>query len=192
MKYGEEARAASIFRKPGLAIKAREQFERAVQIDPDFLDARFALIEYDMRAPAFLGGSEAKAITQANEIRKRNPIEGHRAFAMIDLVQKKTELARKEYVAAVTEQPQYMRGWFEIGHIDATTGAHLDEGEDALRKYIAHEPAADDPPLYRAHYFLGLILERQGKKAEAKENYAKSLTANPNQKDVAEALRRVS
>ncbi|HLJ73872.1 MAG TPA: hypothetical protein VKU62_04760, partial [Thermoanaerobaculia bacterium] len=35
VKYGEEARTASIFRKAGLATKARQEFERAVQIDPN-------------------------------------------------------------------------------------------------------------------------------------------------------------
>ena len=47
-------------------------------------------------------------------------------------------------------------------------------------------------PLYRAHYWLGLILEKSGRKAEAKASYATSLKLQPEQKDVTEALKRVS
>jgi len=65
---GEEARRASAFRKISLAKEARAEFERAVQLDPNFLDARFALVEFDMLAPAFVGGGEERAIAQANEI----------------------------------------------------------------------------------------------------------------------------
>lgn len=38
--YGSQAKDASIFRQPGLASKTREEFERAVQLDPNLIDAR--------------------------------------------------------------------------------------------------------------------------------------------------------
>ena len=76
--------------------------------------------------------------------------------------------------------------------IAAVTGANLDRGEEALRKYLASSPKHNDPPLYRAHYWLGAIFEKQGKRVEAKASYAASLKANPNQKDVQEAMKRVS
>lgn len=88
--------------------------------------------------------------------------------------------------------PTYMPGWFQIGHMAALTGANLQRGEEALRKYLAYTPHTDEPPLYRAHFWLGGIYEKQGKKAEAKQSYNTSLRINPGQKDVAEALKRVS
>jgi Tfp pilus assembly protein PilF len=224
--YGTLAEHASIFKMPGLARKAHAEFERAVQLDPNYLDARFALIEFYMLAPGFLGGSEEKAIAQANEIKKRDAIDGHRAFALIYQHQKKPDLARKEYVEAVKEQPNspkarywlgvsyypdknykaaaiefetavrldpsYMPGWFQIGHVAALSGSDLDRGEEALRKYLTYTPGHDDPPVYRAHYWLGAIYEKLGKKSAAKASYATSLRLNPSQKDVAEALKRLS
>src|SRR5205085_4901660 len=100
--------------------------------------------------------------------------------------------AAREFEAAVALDPRFMDGWFEIGHLAAMTGANLDRGEEALRKYLAYAPKHNDPPLYRAHYWLGTIYEKQGKIAEAKAAYAASLKANPNQKDVQEAMKRVS
>jgi tetratricopeptide (TPR) repeat protein len=178
VEYGEQAMRASIFRRAGLAIKAREEFERAVRADPNFLDARFALLEFDLQAPAILGGSEEKAVAQANEIKARDAVQGHHAFAMIYAHKKKYELARKEYVDAVALDPSFMTGWFEIGHLAALSGANLAEGEAAMRKYI-ESPASDDPPLFRAHYWLGVILEKEGKKAEADEQFRISKLTAP-------------
>lgn len=224
--YGSMTQKASIFSKPGLASSTKAEFERAIALDPNYLEARFGMIEYDLAAPSFMGGSEEKAIAEANEIKKRDAIEGHRAFALIYHRQKKPDLVRKEYVDAVKEQPNsprahywlgvsylgddnypaaagefeaaikvdplYMPGWFQVGHVAALTGTNLERGEQSLRKYLASTPKRNEPPLYRAHYWLGTIYEKQGKKAEAKASFATSLSANPNQKDVQEAMKRVS
>jgi tetratricopeptide (TPR) repeat protein len=224
--YGTLAQRASIFKQPGLAKKTRQEFERAVQLNPNDLSARFGLLEYYMIAPGFMGGDQQKAIEQANEIKRRDSSDGHRAFAFIYSRQKKPELARKEYLDGVREEPNspkahywlgishltndknykaatdefetsvkldpaYMSGWFQIGHMAALSGANLQRGEEALRKYLAYTPKVNEPGLHRAHYWLGAIYERQGKKAEARQSYATSLRLNTSQRDVSEAMKRV-
>ncbi len=82
--YGYLAEKADIFRQASLARHTRDEFERAVRIDPDNLDARFALVEFYSMAPRFLGGSRQKALQQAEEIRKRDPKAGESAFAFLD------------------------------------------------------------------------------------------------------------
>jgi cytochrome c-type biogenesis protein CcmH/NrfG len=47
-------------------------------------------------------------------------------------------------------------------------------------------------PHYRTHYWLGQIFEKTGRKAEAKASYEASLKLRGEQKDVIEALKRVS
>src|SRR6266545_3045655 len=63
---------ASIFRQQALSKETREELIRAIELDPNHLAARFALLEYYIYAPAFAGGSEEKALQQAAEIRKRD------------------------------------------------------------------------------------------------------------------------
>ncbi len=116
--YGSMARNASFFSQASLATKTREEFEKAVEIDPNHLEAREGLVQYYTMAPAFMGGGHDKAFAQAAEIRKRDAMKGHSVTAF--------------------------------------------------------------------------IFEKQGKKAEAKASFAASLKLNPKQKDVAEALKRVS
>jgi Tfp pilus assembly protein PilF len=225
--YGIAAMNAGMFGAMSMAGKAKAEIERAVKLDPNSVPARFALLEYYVAAPAIAGGSESGALEQAAEIRKRDPIEGHRALARIHVAAKKLDLARKEYLDMLKEQPasakahhmfgvylmltekdykaatdefesalkidaSYMQSYFQIGHVAALAANNFVRGEAALKKYLAYQPKDDEPSIARAHYWLGSVYEKQGKKAEAKASYAASMKINPNQKDVAEALKRVS
>jgi tetratricopeptide (TPR) repeat protein len=224
--YGSQAEKASIFGQASLAGKTKDEFEKAVELDPNHLDARFGLVQYYVFAPGIMGGSYEKAFAQAAEIRKRDPLRGHRTAAFIYAQQKKTEEAKKEYFDEVREFPKsprahldlgafyinqkdwksagdefdtalkldasYMPAIFRLGQLSVLSNTNLPHGEELLHKYLAYTPKTDEPSLARAHYWLGQLYEKQGKKAEAKASFAASLKLNPNQKDVAEALKRVS
>ena len=56
--YGSQASKASMFSAPGLTTKTRNEFERAVQLDPNNTDARLSLIEYYMRLPVSWAGAK--------------------------------------------------------------------------------------------------------------------------------------
>jgi tetratricopeptide (TPR) repeat protein len=224
--YGSQAQKASIFGQASLAGKTKDEFEKAVELDPNLLDARYGLIQFYAMAPGIMGGSYDKAFAQAAEIKKHDPLMAHRATAFIYTHQKKTDEARNEYLAEVREypksarahidlgvsyiveknfkaandefetalkvEPTYMPVYFRIGQGSAITSSNYAKGEEALRKYLAYTPKENEPPHARTHYWLGQIFEKQGKKAEAKASFATSLKLNPAQKDVAEALKRVS
>lgn len=225
--YGALAMRASIFKQASLATKVRNEFERAVELDPNLLDARFGLIDFYTMAPGIMGGSAEKAAQQATEIRKRDAYLGHRAFARVYSRQKKVDLARKEWLDFVKEQPQsarahaalgsflgmtdkkiregfeeidtalhldpgFMPAWFRLGQLAGESGAQLPRGEEALRKYLAYQPKDNEPDLASAHYYLGMVYEKQGKKAAAKEAYAAAVRLNPSVPPFQEALKRVS
>jgi tetratricopeptide (TPR) repeat protein len=224
--YGNQAQKAGMFGGIGLAKKAKAELERAVQLDPNYFDARFALIDFYMVAPGFVGGGEDKALAQAVEIRKLSALEGHRAYGRIYNRQKKTDLARKEYVDAVREQPaspkahvylgtflvnqkdwsgalhefeyalsldpNFMLAYFRIGYHAATSASNYARGEEALRKYLSYTPADNEPSLASAWYYLGLIQEKTGRKADARQSFLNAQKLSPAWKDVAEALKRVS
>ena len=223
--YGTQAQRASLFGQASLAKKTQAEFERAVELDGNNLDARSGLMEYYLLAPGIMGGSDDKALAQATEIRKRDAFEGHQAFGRIYAHDKKMDLARNEYIAAVREQPSspkthyslgtfylleknykaaleemdaalqldasYMPAVFQVGHLAVLSSSNFVRGEESLRRYVAHAPKAGEPPLGRAYFWLGGIYEKQGKKAEARANYAQALKLNPGAKDVAEAMKRV-
>jgi cytochrome c-type biogenesis protein CcmH/NrfG len=70
---GRRAERASPFTAPRLAIETRKHFERAVDLDPNNVDALSDLFEYYLSAPGFLGGGESKAAALLPRIRALNP-----------------------------------------------------------------------------------------------------------------------
>ena len=102
------------------------------------------------------------------------------------------ELASDKFESAVTLDPSYMPAYFQIGHVAALAANNFARGEEALKRYLAYQPKDEEPSVTRAYYWLGAIYDKQGKKAEAKSNFAASLKINPNQKDVVAAMKRVS
>jgi Tfp pilus assembly protein PilF len=209
-----------------MAGKIRAEFEKAVALDPNYIEARFALIDFYTVAPGFMGGSQEKAAQQAAEIKKRNSVEGHRAFARVYMRQKKVDLARKEYVDAVRENPtsarahyllgvflmndknwagslqeletalrldpKHMVAYLRIGQNAALSGQNFARGEESLRRYLTHTPTEQEPGHYSTWYYLGMIQEKQGKKAEAKASFLNAKKLAPQSKEIAEALKRVS
>jgi len=117
--YGSAAIRASVFKQPALARKVKREFERASQLDPDNLEARFALLEYYLRAPGILGGSVKKAEEQAREIHKRDALEGHRALGRIDEHRKDFDEALREYGRAAAEFPGRVEPSYWMGALHA-------------------------------------------------------------------------
>ncbi len=139
--YGMGAAAAGMFGKMSMAKKAKVEWERAVQLDPNLIPARFALLEFNAIAPAMFGGSESTAMEQAVEIRKRDAIEGHRAFARIHTAAQKPDLARKEYVDMLKEQPASARAHYFFGVYLMLTEKNYKSASDEFESVLRLDPA---------------------------------------------------
>ncbi|MNG36378.1 hypothetical protein D3C84_1233890 [compost metagenome] len=50
------------FKALGMIDEVRTNFEKAIQLNPKHIEARWALIELNLQLPGILGGSEKKAI----------------------------------------------------------------------------------------------------------------------------------
>jgi tetratricopeptide (TPR) repeat protein len=78
-----------------------------------------------------------------------------------------------------------------LGRTSAVSGQRLEEGAAALRRYIAAPRLDTDPPLASAHFRLGTILERQGRRELARREYEATLRLDPQQKEARDGLARV-
>lgn len=224
--YSEQGLTASALSKMSIAKKAMAELERAVELNPKHLDARYALASFYIMAPGFMGGGEEKAFAQAEAVKRLDAFEGHRVYGRLYTTQKKPDLALKEYVEAVRENPKsakahyylgtfymtekkydaarheletavqldaaFMLSYLRLGQVSARSGTQIEQGEAALRKYLAYSPTFKEPNHAPAWLALGLIQEKQGKKTDAKASYGKGLKLSPEDKDLNEALKRVS
>jgi cytochrome c-type biogenesis protein CcmH/NrfG len=90
--------------------------------------------------------------------------------------------------AWVAEEPGSNNAQYQLGRVAAVSGQYLAEGEAALRVYLKMPRKKDDPELKSAHYRLGQILARAGRKEEARAALQAALKLDPKFKDAKDAL----
>src|SRR5262249_45920209 len=99
------AARAGFLKQASLAPRIRREFERAVELDPDNVEARLDLLEFFVQAPGLMGGSYEKAQKQVAEIARRDPMRGYRAVGRIADHEKQFGAALAEYAKAAREFP---------------------------------------------------------------------------------------
>ncbi len=134
--YGEKADASNALSAAFLAKKARQEFERAVELDASNVEARTDLAEFYLEAPSFLGGGKDKARQQAQTIAIKDPATAHWVTARIAEKEKKYDVAEQEYKAAVTSSNDDKGNyWLNLASFYKRRG-RLDDMEDAISKAI--------------------------------------------------------
>ncbi len=223
--YGEKADRASFLVAAGLAVKVRGEFERAVQLNPNDVDARLDLAEFYVLAPRILGGGEQKAREQAQSIATVNPGREHWVYARIAEQKKDATTAEREYHLYIDLSKGEAQAWLNLAfflrrqlrldemeqavvklsqapmpNLDALveaseilyrTGRSYPFATELLRRYLAAGPV-EAAPAFKARYLLGLLLEKQGDKAGAAQEYRASLSLARNFSIAQQALIRVA
>jgi len=223
--YGEKADRANFLIAVGLALKVREEFERAVDLDPQDVDARLDLAEFYLSAPSIVGGGEQKARAQAQSIAARNPAREHWIYARIADQKKDPVTAEREYHEYIDLSQGDAEAWLNLA-LFLRHHKRFDEMEQAilklsqaplpkpdvlveasemlyrshrnypfaaelLQRYLAAGPV-EAAPAFRAHYLLGTLLEKQGDKIGAAQEYRASLLLVRNFGIAQQALSRVT
>jgi tetratricopeptide (TPR) repeat protein len=179
--YGVAAQQAGIFSKLGLARKCGAAYARAVELDPNNIEARYALFTFYRQAPAIAGGGHDKARAEALEIQKRDAVRG--TLTLVEL-----SVAEGDYDAAFAgldelrkAHPDVLDAAYLMGRTAAMSGKRLDDGIAALKEYLAHPPREDQTPLWAAHWRLGQIFQKKGDRAAARAELEAALKLNPTQ-----------
>ncbi len=181
--YGTSARKTSnIFKQASLARKAKASLERAVEIDPNNLEARFGLLNFYQVAPGIMGGSDARARVQALEIRKRDSLAGHRAFAAIYARDKNLAAAHKELEDAIREQPKAAKPHYFY----AVQLASEKNYKDAFEHFEAAERL--DPSFMPTYFRLGWLAVQSGSNyGRGEEAMRKYLAYSPTEEEPSHA-----
>ncbi len=95
------AQSVSKIRAIGLLNDIESAFKRTIQIDPNHIGARWALIEYYLQVPRFQGGGESKAKRYADELDKLSAVDGCLAKGHIEEFYGRFSQAEIFYLAAI-------------------------------------------------------------------------------------------
>lgn len=99
--YGMKASRANPLIAFSLARKVRSAFQRAVQLDPQNIQAMSDLGEFYVDAPAIVGGGLDKARALSAQMQPHFPSQAHRLLALIASQNKDTVTAELEFKKAV-------------------------------------------------------------------------------------------
>jgi tetratricopeptide (TPR) repeat protein len=128
--YGEQAERAPRLTAFLLARKLDDEFQQAVALDPSNLAAYEALGQFDLQAPAIVGGGIGKARAVGNRLRTLSPAAAHALAAGIAESDKNYSLAEQEWKAEIATSHHPAEAWMDLagfyhrrGDIDAMVRA---------------------------------------------------------------------
>ena len=127
--YGRRAEIASVFTAPSMASKARQSFEKAVQLDPRNLEAISDLLEYYLEAPGILGGGVDKAARLAEQIEPLDKGEYHWAQARISEKRKEFDAAEQQLRRAVDMAPNQVGRVIDLAKFLAKLGRYQESDQ---------------------------------------------------------------
>jgi tetratricopeptide (TPR) repeat protein len=167
---------SSKLRMPFNARRMKKEWERAVALDPNQIEARYGLVQFYAYAPGVMGGDIAKAREQVAEIAKRNAMRGAIARGILADIEKNAVAEEAAYREAIAAAPDSAPGYFALGGMFARAGK-APEAFATLDQYAKRRPN-DRHALYEAGRFAGTTGQQLDRGEAALKQYLASPPAD--------------
>jgi Flp pilus assembly protein TadD len=151
--YGGRASTANRLTALSMAVKLRNEFQTAIQLDPHNIAAYAALGEFDVEAPSFLGGGLDRARALAAKLEPIAPANAHALLAKIAESQKNYALSEDEWKKAVEASPQPAQAWMELASFYRRRGRY-DDMIKAAKAGAANDHDHSAPLVYGAQILI--------------------------------------
>ena len=135
-EYGRKAGDSKAFAAASNARKAKNEFERAVQLAPADIPARMDLAEYYTEAPGFMGGGVDKARDQAAQIARYDSGASHLILARVAVKEKQAAEAEAQFKAAIKQGKNPADMWLQLAGFYRQQG-RLEEMQTAVQTAMA-------------------------------------------------------
>ncbi len=167
-------------------------YQKAVEAAPGDYVFHVALANYDLnQGGASLGSAEEQA-------QKAIKLDADRIGAYTSLAMVYAKQGRwKECDGVLAEAERHVPDDFVPYYQAAKTillagdSKELSRAENYLRKYLSQPPEGGEPPLSAAHWRLGLVLEKEGRKDDARNEMQMSVNLDPGFKEAQKDLKRL-
>jgi tetratricopeptide (TPR) repeat protein len=140
--YGRRAETSSFFTAPALASKARQNFEKAVALNPRDTEAVADLFEYYLEAPGVMGGGMEKARALAEQTKDLDQAEYHYRLAQIADKKKEFRDAEEQLRRAAELAPRQAGRIVDLARYLAKQGQYQ-QSDAAFRQ--AEQVAPESP-----------------------------------------------
>lgn len=166
------------------AGKVKQEFRKAVELDPMNIAAQFGMLYFLMGAPAAMGGGLDRARAKAEEIAVLDRLSGFRARALVAIAGGDDDEAESVYLEASREDSLNPQVWKALGHFYIERDGHA-RAIRCLERVLLLDPSdlGSVYQLARARLLLGDDL------GEAEEGFKRYIAAEnrPQAPDLASA-----
>ena len=164
--------------------KALDQAKQIFALDP--VEGHYAMASIDLNQKKLAEAEqEYKAAIAANPKRAKS----YTQLAFIYIQEKKDSEAPPLFRQAVEMDADYLPGYFGVARSDLLSGQNLDEAERFFKNYLSRWPEDGDPSLANAHWRLGQVYEKEGKKDLAVAEWREALRLVPNYKPAQDSIK---
>ena len=189
---GTSLQLAGRTRSISAATKGRDAMEKAIALNPDFIEARVGLFHFYRRAPWPIGSS-AKAAAHLEAIRRRDPDQA----TVLSVLAKAAE---KDYAAAfrlcdevLARTPQNSTALYQYGRTATVSGQNLERGLACLRQCLELNPPGPSAPSHsNVWHRIGTLQEKLNRPDDARLAYESALKLDSGNRQAAEALARLN
>jgi len=164
--------------------KAVDQAKQIGALDP--VEGHYAMAAIDLNDKKYAEAEqEYKAAITADPKRARSYMK----LAFVYIVEKKDSEAPALFKHSVEVDANYLPGYFGVARSDLLSGQNLDEAERFFKKYLTRWPEEGDPSWANAHWRLGQVYEKQGKRDLAVAEWQAALKLTPTYKPAQDSLK---
>ncbi len=140
---GMKALSISKLKALGIIGDVKKAFLKAAELDPNHIDARWALVELYVSLPGIIGGSNTKALKYANELQKLSRVDGYLAKGYVYEYDDEPELAEKYYRLAIKVGGSVtcydkLTNFYEGQNQPEKAITNLEEGQNKLQRNAMH------------------------------------------------------
>jgi tetratricopeptide (TPR) repeat protein len=171
-EYGGKAASVSAFSAASYAKKTKNEFEKAVQLDPANVQARADLSEYYTDAPSIMGGGLDKARDQAAQVAKYDEATSHSILALVAEKEKNYTEAESQLQQAIRVAKNPAQYWMNLASFYRRRSRAAD-----MEKAISQALAQPNKPA-EVYYNAGSELFRSGKNFDGAVQYLKKYLAS--------------
>ncbi|HWR15284.1 MAG TPA: tetratricopeptide repeat protein [Terriglobales bacterium] len=150
--YGGKADDANPFSAARMVGKIRNNFQKAVELNPNDVAARTDLAEFYLEAPGFMGGGTDRALAESKRIEQQDAARAHWVLARIAEKKKDNATAEREYKEALRLSPS-ADYWNNLASFYRRTNRWA-EFDDAIAKSTAPNMKRRSNDLYDAAEML--------------------------------------